>query len=406
MKIRSWDLFIFPLEELHCGYGVQQGNVLPSLDYIPGRVTRGGLANWAVRILGLSPESALFKEVFAPHTTSAPRRISFPWCTYCGYQPAPASLFQVKGAGVGNPHHAMVTKPSKPFALQDKKLTPESLKYPVDFLRRQVWPAQVDSGLKPASGFIDEAWHLVDRPGLLLDLKAPHEESGRVGKKEAALFAEDALAPAIPRRPEECFYAGKLCCEDSPEVAALFNRLERPGWPAPTSMNKNLIRELKDLITKEPSEYLIFLGRRRLRAVLYASASKIIDTVKDEPKELGVPWDQATEFTLTFATDYRRPFPLTADSLSADCGFKLDKRRLFARRQVVHGYDAVNDRKLPPEPTIGAGSCGLLTGRLNENQVRSLWAASYLGLGPGIQDGFGRFEINWKIHSLEGGDLL
>ena len=33
MPIASWELFLFPLEEPHCGFGVQQGNIMPALPY-------------------------------------------------------------------------------------------------------------------------------------------------------------------------------------------------------------------------------------------------------------------------------------------------------------------------------------------------------------------------------------
>lgn len=408
MKIRCLQLFLFPLEDLHCGFGAQQTNILPSLDYIPGRVVRGGLANWALRQGKMVSSDPLFQNLFYPdHQGAASHKISYPWCTYQGYLPAPLSLFELKGGGSGDPRLTLVEAPPEPFPNEDNQLTPASLHQPVDFLKRGLWPSQVDSRLKPVSGLVSPLSSIGSKVSLAIDLKAPHDENtGRVGKDGQALYAEEALPPSSPRFPRDSFYSGKLAFEDKEEVTEVFKPLQSLNLPSPERIPSRNLQTLRDLLKNPPPQHLLFLGRRRVPVVVYAYAETgaVIDTENNVlPDELAP--DQE-EITLTFTTDYQRPFPLTAEIINHDCSLSFEKVRVFSAPSLAHQFDVQKNQPLPPQSTIKAGSCGRfrIKGGLTETQARNLWVKSWLGMGPSARDGFGRFRVNWNLHQIRGED--
>jgi hypothetical protein len=395
MPIAGWELFLFPLEELHCGFGVQQGNIIPALPYIPGRVVRGGLAGWALRNAKLQPSQGLFKGIFHPRhhlVSSYKQKISFPMCTYRGYIPAPFSLFALKGAGL-HPHSHLVMAHEEVYP-DDLELRKETPAAPLDFLRRSQWPFQVDMSLKPFKGLIGDYHKLVPPLSPLIDLRAHHQEDqGRVG--ENGLYAEEVLPATTILTPFDCFYQGTLFFEDCQEIKAIFTPLL-----APVYLDEDDPDPLQKMLQDPHPRHLVFLGRRRLPVVAIAREQAVED---EEFLSAPAGTGEMQEFTLTFISDYQgeNPFPLTASTLEQNFGIgNLEKKRVFCRAGLAHGYDVEENKALSPLPTLAAGSCGFFSGVFSEECARKLKIASVLGAGQNTLDGFGRFLINWPIHQL------
>lgn len=391
MNIHSIKLYLYPLEDIHCGYGLQQGNILPSLAYIPGRVIRGSLAGWAVRTGKVTNKDALFERLFLPQNGDSV--VSFPNCTYKGLFPAPASLFEAKGRGK-DPRTALVMPPPSLFVKEqiDKKISD-----PVDFLRRRIWPSEITSEtLKPYTGQVDEYGKLHPTAPTILDLKSPHEENtGRVGKGAtgSALFAEEALPSSMVNDPSRHYYSGELNFIEDKDVAALFNPLIEEFFDPEKSPG---------LECPEPAR-LLFIGHRRVPAVVYGKDIGCIDTGKE-----GIPiTPDDRPFSITLTSDLipensTSPYPLTAEMIKSLLSLgSLCQERVFCRKGMTHGYDVQNKRKLEPMATISAGSCGLFSGTLTDDQIRQMWEQSLVGMGQKSQDGFGRFKINWEVHNIE-----
>lgn len=400
MKIHRLTIFLFPQEELHCGYGKQQGNVLPSHPHIPGRVLRGGLAGWAIRNGRVSGASdPLFEKLFIPVVKEEDDfNFSFPFCRVSGFQPAPLSLFQVKGRGL-DPETTLFMPNEKPF-ISDH---PDS---PIDFLRREMeWPSDRDPSLKPlANKMVDQMGRLASALQPLIDLKNSHEERiGRVGEK--GLFAEEALPPSSSLYPIRHFYSGDLYFEERPEVTELFFPLMVELLSEPNSMGETGLSRLSALLDSPDQKHIIFLGHRRSPVVGYIVDKGVINTEKTE-----LPFESlfdGKKFTLTLLTDLipkREPyFPLTSRMLEEVTGLTgLIKKRIFCGKGVAHGFDVLANRAIDPVRTIVAGSCGSFEFRdaSQEGYLRSLWGLSLLGVGRRSQEGYGRFKINWDIHRV------
>ena len=401
MMIRSIELYVFPLEDVHCGYGLQQGNILPSLPYIPGRVMRGGLAGWAIRTGKVNHAGdPVFEELFLPPKGTS--ELSFPNCTHKGFFPAPASLFEVKGRGK-NPRTVLVTPAPFMFTQEDAELTQGKIFAPVDFLRRCIWPSDIAyETLKPYHGQVDQDGELHPPPPIILDLKAPHEDSGRVGKGAtgSALFAEEALPSSIVRKPSSYYYMGALNFVEDEKTAKVFDPLIEEYFNIGTSSIN-----LRD---PEPAR-LIFIGHRRVPAVVYGKDKGGIDTEKDDlPQEFQrIPLDGRFAITLTsdlIPEDSVPAYPLSAEMVESLLSLSdLEKERVFCRKDMAHGYDVQSAQKLQPTATLAAGSCGLFKTNLSEDQIRTIWGKSLLGMGQRNRDGFGRFEVNWQLHDIEEG---
>lgn len=402
MNIRSIDLFIFPLEDIHCGYGLQQGNILPALSYIPGRVVRGGLAGWAIRTGKVTAGDHVFNKLFLPESGNP--EISFPNCTYKGLFPGPASLFEAKGKGQ-DPQTILVKSPPPKFIFtgEDNDLISREICAPVDFLRRNIWPSDIaHETLKPHTGFVDEYGEVYPPPPTVLDLKAPHEESGRVGKGTtgSALFAEEALPSSMATNPKEHYYKGILNFVEEKNTTRVFETL----------IDESFDIESIDLENPDPA-HLVFIGHRRVPAVVFGEDRGCIDSEKNPlPSEFEQIVRDET-FSITFTSDLiiagsNSPYPLTSEmiqSLLSLCA--LRKKRVFCKMGMAHGYDVQNNRKLNPITTIAGGSCGFFEGAFEESQVREMWARSLLGIGQDeeYQNGFGRFKVNWEIHNYNKG---
>lgn len=399
MKIRRMDLYIFPLDEVHCGYGRQQGNILPSLPFIPGRVVRGGLAGWAIRTAGVKASDPIFSKIFFPEPSDPP--ISFPFCTPMGRVPAPLSLFEAKGR-VEDPRARMIAEKTTVFVCMEREIAGKLPRGPLDFLmRKEKWPSDVDATLKPAIGSIDpderfpQIYPAFDT---VIDLKASHDDdSGRV-KDKAGLFAEEAVPPSRRGREQIRYYRGALVWEDYPEFNRIFERLSNPGFGCPFSFS----------ILEDPHpSRLMFIGHRRVAAAVYGADIQEIDTATTVLPPMIETIRTNNEFTITFMTDFipqnGDAFPLRKEHLLPlmKLGDSPEKERVFCRRGVAHGYNVKDGKPLCPMPTLTAGSCGFFRGTLTNNSIRSLWTASLLGTGGAIKDGFGRFKLNWSIHEFD-----
>lgn len=400
MKIRTIELYVFPLEDVHCGYGLQQGNILPSLPYIPGQVMRGGLAGWAIRTGKVdNAEDPRFERLFLP--SNGDSTVSFPNCTHQGFFPAPASLFETKGKGK-DPRTVFV--PDAPFMLtqKDAKLTHGKIVAPVDFLCRTIWPSDItDETLKPYHGQVDQYRQVHPPPPIILDLKAPHEDSGRVGKGPAgsALFAEEALPSSIVRKPSSHYYVGALNFVEDEEGAEVFDPLIEKHFDV-DSVNNSV-----NLEDPEPAR-LIFIGHRRVPAVVYGEDKGCKDNL---PSQVIERIHREGNFSITLTSDLipedaASAYPLSAEMVKSLLSLNaLEKVRVFCRRDMAHGYNVQNAKPLPPTTTLAAGSCGLFKGNPDEDQIRTILEKSLLGMGRKNRDGFGRFKVNWELHDIEEG---
>lgn len=403
MKIHQYKLYLFPKEDIHCGFGVQQGNILPSMSCVPGRVVRAGLAGWAVKRGLLKADDALFETLFFSEDETLDFVISYPFCTLKGYEPAPCSLFKLKGSG---------TDPVSEYFKRDdyegivKNDIQNVENFPVDFLCQDFMPSESDKKLNPARGCIydpdpdnpDREVFLKSAAPLRIDLRNHHEDYGRVGEK--SLFAEESLPATNIRRPKKRFYSGLLNFKEDEKINKIFSKLINDEFMIP------------DFIFPVPSNpfHIFFLGHRRVPVVIYAEDLGCIDTDKDilpfEYRSL----NEKSEFTWTAMSDYKPVegscYPLNARMIKKELPFgQLKKIKCFCARDFSYGYDVVNNRKLPSEQVLKAGSCGLFEydpGELSdEGKTRKIWEKSLTGAGKSCKDGFGRFRINWKIHKLQ-----
>ncbi len=402
MKFTTVELYIYPLETLHCGYGIEQGVVLPSLAYIPGRVIRGGLGGWALRNhKGLSDQDALFKDLFYAHETDG--RISFPWCTFHGRLPAPLSLFELKG-GSRDKRLSLVESGMSVWIDDEEPFDVEDIKGPVDFLRRSYFPAQKDATFKLCHGTLSEtgneyfpAFHTG------LEMKAAHDkDTGRV-KQEDGLRIEEVMLASLSN-PEELYYKGTLVYGEDEKIDELF----QPLWT-----HDNI---LPDVLLDDPDpQHLFYIGRKSVPVAVYANKPETVDA------ELPLFDNLDTCLTVTLTSDCifetqptsdSRKMRINRDILMRQLGLndmisEFKDMRVFCRGGQVHGYDVFKNQPAS-WPSIAAGSCirFKLESEAQRRQAQArLEKLSYMGLGKHRRDGCGRFKVNWEVHHLEeGGD--
>ncbi|MCK4447129.1 MAG: hypothetical protein KAW56_08605 [Candidatus Marinimicrobia bacterium] len=384
MKMHSLDLLIYPLDDLHCGYGIQQGNVLPSYPYIPGRVLRGALGGWAIRVTGLDNTSDKFKALFYDNEEN---NISFPNCTKKGMLPAPLSLFKPKSCGEDQ-HAALLKLPSKVFA--EREISTQ-FKEPLDFLRRNIMPSQVSATLKPMKNSSIDGAFIVNSPSVSLSIKNRHDEKiRRVG--DDGLFIEEVIPPSNYYEPEKRYYKGTLYYSD--EYKDLFEKLTDKNVSSERSVD-HVKLENSDL------KHLIFIGHRRIAALVYGINPRKLYP-EDEQVTLG------KELSVTFISDFipkdEFSYPLTAEHIT-DCipDITLKKKIVFCYKTQVHGYDVLDKKPNTPKYAFTAGSCILLecNSTLTEDQKKMIIEKSKTGIGLSTKNGYGRFIINWHIHNIE-----
>ncbi len=207
--LKKLTLYVFPLEGTRCGFGIQQGVLLPSLAYIPGRVIRGGLAGWAVRNGILDPEEkdGDFNNIFLDDEGPGEAEVSFPCCTRLGRLPAPCSTFEAKGR-TAHPVEVFIKK--EKITLVDQVYQERELggmSSPVDFLRSDVMPAMVDVSLKPCRGTVDESGEYFPAFPTILEMKSAHQEdTGRGG--DNGLYIVEVMPPNQRRNARDTYYAG------------------------------------------------------------------------------------------------------------------------------------------------------------------------------------------------------
>lgn len=433
MKIHSISLLLFPLEDLHLGFGVQQGNLLPSLPYIPGRVLRGALANWAIRNgLVRDDQDPLFREVFVLKEEQAGTpEVSFPVCTYSpGKRPlftAPFSLFAFKGAGEDGPPANLVRGDRKsklpyPGDLQTgERVEATAGAQPIDFLcRSPLWPSEIGTDLKPFEGTCDALGFAYDGSfPLRVDARSRHvPEENRV--KEDGLFFEQAIPAASPRKPLHYCYSGELRFPESEQMDSLFSNLIDPHHDAREGI---LVPRLRD---PDPRR-LLFLGHRRVPTLVLGKPMDVRDPEEGATRKAVFKLMESEDITLTFLSDFapvgRPTYPLTAEMLehhifspqisgapeshrarpAHGASPRMKQKRVFCRPGVLHGWNVAGGEPALPLRTLAAGSCihiDLKGRNLSKEEAHALLTSSLLGMGRRSQDGLGRFMVNHPIHRV------
>ena len=407
MKIKVMDICIYPLNDLQCSFGRQQGNIMPSLPYIPGRVVRGGLAGWAIRNKRIADiESDEFKFLFL--SDSNKDVVSYPFCTPDGRLPAPLSLFELKGKPI-NPRISMIAAPCSVFADSDegieKKIRDNTLDRPVDFLRRDIWCSDLDAIMKPVAGTINTAACTVDAGfSIKIDMHAAHDElTGRVKEKEG-LFATETMPGSFANR--SLFYTGQMILDGENALCSVFDSLIDDNF------QQDAIIDRSKLVEVGP-DHLIFIGRRKTPAVVFCENKKIIDLENDKlPDELEKSQGSKT-LAISLASDCIPHSSIHASHVGNALEqifshFAFKKRRSFCQKGMVHGFDVVHGKPMLPMQTLKAGSCALFESddMLSDEKLRTLWKLSIFGVGMHIQDGYGRFIINWPIHNLDSSEAI
>ncbi|MCD6293954.1 MAG: hypothetical protein J7M20_03300 [Deltaproteobacteria bacterium] len=419
MKFTTVELYLFPLETLHCGYGIEQGVLLPSLAYIPGRVIRGGLGGWVLRNHNnLSAQDSLFQDLFYAHESDA--TISYPWCTFRGRLPAPLSLFELKDGG-RDKRLSLVDSGLPVFIEEEESFDVKDIEGPVDFLRRADFPAQIDAAFKLCHGTVDETgnkYFPAFQTGL--EMKAAHHKvTGRVQQKgedkkgedkkgEGGLRIEEVMLGSCLTRPEEIYYKGTLIYGEDDEIDELF----KPLWTHDNDLNLP-----DDVLLDDPDpKHLIYIGRKSVPVAVYANESETVGIAEPPlPDNL----DACLTVTLTSDCIFETPptsesekMRINRDTLMRQLGLndmisEFKDMRVFCRGGQVHGYDVFKNQPAS-WPSIAAGSCirFKLESEAQRRQAQArLEKLSYMGLGKHRRDGCGRFKVNWEVHHLEeGGD--
>lgn len=388
MKITSVKLYVFPLENLHCGKGVQQGALLPSLAHIPGRVVRGGLAGWAVRNGRVAEGSNLLKELF--YEQESDNFISYPWCTCKERLPAPFSIFHA-GKKNSSPREALLGSATTGFINKACDIRSiEQQDQPADFLLRESLPAESGLILKPFKGTVDNLGFECFPPfPTIMEMKAAHNELGRVSDTDGLRVEE--MIPAAGHPHSANYYCGTLNFLENDEIQDIFE----PLWD-----HSQALPDTADLADPTPVN-LVFLGRKRVWAAIFAEEPYTSDF-----EESGF---SDRHCTVTLTTDcifsYDTSYTMNRDLLAQELGLgetALD--RAFCSGNFLYGFDTTIG-KPAVWPALAAGSCASFqlpeSLRADQNSyLEKLWGRSLLGLGKHGKDGCGRLKLNWSLHDI------
>jgi hypothetical protein len=383
------DLYIFPHVGAHCGYGIQQGVLKPSLPWIPGRVVRGALAGWAVRNGIIDPSSEEFEELFLPSEAKS-SVISFPWCTFLGRLPAPFSAFEQKGGG-GHPA-AMLIGEEKLVAIEEYNEKSIKGTGPVDFLLPDIWPAEhEDKTLKPCRGTVDLYGAYFPPCRTILEMKSAHEpEKGRVGKN--GLRIEEVM-PSISRKdPAAIYYTGRLYCTREKDFQRFAKLLLPPEMPGIASLKP------EQILDPEP-EHRLFVGRKKVPAAVFGRIAneQLCREVIDREDGLTI-----TLISDLLPDDIAGEKQALWEQLLASLALQAEEKnkKAFCMPALVHGYEG-GDRgegKAVCRTGLTAGSCIRVTGKFDKEKRENLRKTGCMGAGLQARDGFGRFIVDWSVH--------
>jgi hypothetical protein len=348
-------------------------------------VLRGALGGWAVRIAGMDNSSDDFKNIFYEKRESD---VSFPMCYYKGHFPAPLSLFAPKSSG-DDQHAALLKTPPK--VLTQLNINSDAIGAPVDFLKRDKWPSQVNATLKPMKNYnVDGALIVKDQSVSLSIKNRHHEEKRRVG--DDGLFVEQVIQPGNYYEPKKRYFKGTFYYPE--KYKKHFKKL----------IDDNVVNE--GAITSEKLEnpepkHTIFVGHRRIATLIYGINYKTIKPDQDMQQKID------GEFSVTFTSDFipnKFTYPLSVEHIDDQLfGVKLYKIRSFCGMTRTHGYDVLSREARIPAPAFAAGSCIYLKcdSALTDETKQHFRQKSQVGIGRNTKDGYGRFIINWHIHNIE-----
>jgi hypothetical protein len=399
------DLYIYPLNDLQCSFGRQQGNIMPSLPYIPGRVVRGGLAGWAIRNKKITDtNSDEFKSLFLPDEQNS--LISYPFCTSNGHLPTPLSLFELKGKPK-NPRTSMIVKSCPVFAEPDefieKNIIDNVLDGPIDFLRRSKWCSDFDATMKPVAGTIDTYCCVDAGFSIKIDMHASHDELTGRAKKSEGLFATETMPNSLAN--DSLFYSGQLVLDGDNALSTVFESLIDYNF-TPDSIDRSYIEEVGP-------DHLIFIGRRKTPAAVFCENIKIIDFDNEELPEDFIDIRSTKTIAISLTSDCIPQPNINASHVGnalelifSEFGFT--KKRSFCQKGMAHGFDIIAGKPVLPIRTLKAGSCALfeVSDTFSNDKLKDLWRLSFIGCGMHTLDGYGRFKINWPIHDINIGEVL
>lgn len=394
---------LFPLSDLHCGYGLQQGNILPSLNYIPGRVLRGALAGWCIRNgIIKDNQSPYFKQLFQTADFSL-SGVSFPFCYLGGRSPVPASVFRIGKAEVCHPMENLLPGKKEELITADTGRVKNGC--PVDFLRRKNWPCDVHPQLVPVRASVGNMTtnrRIHPNAPTVLDMRNRHEpNTGRVG--EDGLFAEEMIPYVyVDSKDMEEVYTGLLVCKN--EVKEIF---------LPLTENCDTCDE-----TDPDPIHTIFMGRRKApvcilsREITHRQIHEMTDAV-DSKNHL---------ISISFSSDYlpsqSEVYPIEEIFFKKDMGLPdLKMERRFCVRGLQHGFAVEKDKDgfdseknrstisgITAQPCFSAGTAVLADPgqTLSEELIKDLVFRSLTGIGKETANGCGRFAIDSIIHETQG----
>jgi len=391
---------LFPLSDLHCGYGLQQGNILPSLNYIPGRVLRGSLAGWCIRNgLIKDNQSPDFKQLFQTSDFSL-SGVSFPFCYLEGRSPVPASVFRVGKAEACHPLENLLPGKEEELISADTGCVEHGC--PVDFLRRKNWPCDIHPQLVPVRASVENMstnTKIHPNAPTVLDMRNRHEpNTGRVG--EDGLFAEEMIPYENPGDMGEG-YTGLLVCKN--EVKDIF---------LPLTENCDTCEK-----TDPDPIHTIFLGRRKAPVCILAEeATHLIEEIQS------AVYLKDHLIAISLSSDYLpsqgEVYPIEESFFKKDMGLPdLKMERRFCVRGLLHGFAVEKDEEgfdseknrstisgITAQPCFSAGTSVLVDpGRaLSEELKKDLVFRSLTGIGKETANGCGRFAIDSIIHETQG----
>jgi len=379
-------LYVYPLEGTHCGYGVQQGVLLPALDHIPGRVMRGGLAGWAVRNKILQPEDPKFQQFFLARQEAGETLASFPCCTLLGRDAVSCSCFESKGR---SEHPATTLLGDHGLKLIDDATTvPDMSKAlgPVDFLTSPAWPAERDASLKPCRGTMDMSGEYHPPFPTVLEMKSAHDsQKGRVD--ENGLHIVEVL-PANPRKEARAtYYAGDFVLAG--EAREIFSKLLLRGRD---------VADLSDDEILDPGpDHLIFIGRKKTPAAVFAVESK---AGTDHADTTAHATEVAITLTSSLIPEVETKYRMSWELLAATLGIKVtdQEKRAFCRTTQVHGMSDGDRGSGTPytRDAFAAGTCLRITAPTAPKEIERLLRLSLFGAGLHSRDGHGRFRMQAK----------